>query len=341
MRRRDGSIQSSNLPAAGKLAQNEVAKDYSIYRCMVTEVFYTDDQQNLTFDNKQVTYEAIILGGRKEGQVITNIKNVNQFGGQYNYHERIYRKSVSPFSGEGKKGLPEQTGDIIYVGFIAGNTSLPIIIGCGTSPLDKTTTGATKDQGPIWKQEFNGVFEEITKDGEYRFIRKGGTYADDKGYFVPADRATEEENGQAAEEEFQFKLEMLADKVVAADPKSTVTLDKVNEKMSFEIGENKVTFNLDGKQKSITIDASNGNSILIDQSGEISINAKSKVSINAPLVDVGEGAAYSCTIFENLLSEFAKHTHNAPQAPSGVLPTTPPLAPLMSLVGSQSVKIKD
>lgn len=192
MFRQDGSIQSANLPTRNSLQRLAINTSSKIYRCMITEVFFVDDERNLTFDNKQVTYEAIILGGREEGQVITNIKTMNWLGGQYNYQERIFRKTYSPFSGAGKKGLPEQTGDIVYITFINEDRSLPVIIGCGVHPLDKDTTGATKADGHIFREQYNGINRSIDKDGNFSIKRFGGEWQSDERYFKPNEQVESE-----------------------------------------------------------------------------------------------------------------------------------------------------
>lgn len=293
MRRQNGSIQSANLPTYGSLRKNEVAKDFGIYRCMVTEVFFTNDQNNTTFVNKQVTYEAIILGGRKEGQIITNIRNTNQLGGQYNYHERIFRKTFRPFSGQNSQDLPEQKGDIIYVSFIDGDTSLPIIIGCGTHPLDVDTTGATKEDGMLFRQEYNGIFQSINKDGEFELIRKGGTYNAEGQYFVPADRAEEEENGKAAEEKFQFKMQFLKGKAVWEDPNNIMTIDKEGKKWSLTVDKENaaVTAFADGSSETFDVRTKTGAALKI---------SKDKVGL-------GTSSAELVTEFSNTLQELIGH----------------------------------
>lgn len=267
MKRRDGSIQSANLPSRSNIRKNQVALDYSIHRCMITDVFYIDDAKNTTFDNKQVTYEAIILGGRKEGQLITNIKVANELGGQYNYQERIFRKTFNPFAGPDRVPLPEQKGDIVYIGFISGDTSHPIIVGCGTNPLDKSTTGATISDGPIERREFNGVYHKINKNGEYEFIRKGGTYNADAGYFVPADRATEEENGKAADEEFQARLKFADNEMLLEDPNSSLLFKKNEKLVTLTVGkeDSSVVINVDGENEEVNIKTKTGATLKIKE----------------------------------------------------------------------------
>ncbi len=344
MRRSDGSIQSANTPARGSLASEKVEVDNGVYRCMVVEVYYTDDEGNLTFDNKQVTYDCVVLGGRREGQVIPNCKLQAKYGGQYTYSERILRKAESPFAGQSGKRLSEQKGDVVYVQFV-GKTSNPVITGLGCHPLDKTQTGGTRANGPVSKEEYNGVHQSINKDGEFELTRKGGTLSG-KGYFVPADRATEEEGGQAAEFPFLARLKMSGTSIVLEDAKSQLTLDLEAESYEIKLT-NDTVIRANGKTGVITISADAGtNVITINKDGQLSIKASGKVTIDAPLVDVGENASYSATLFENLKQEFDSHIHQIPSTafvgPLPVVGTTGvPAVPLISLVGSQSVKVKE
>lgn len=375
MQRLDGSVRSSNTP--NSLYADQVEMDYDTYRCMVVKVYYIDDQKNFTFDNKQVTYDCIVLGGRREGQIIANCKMVNYLGGQFNYHERILRPAESPFNGPGRVLPKEQKGDIVYVQFV-GKTSNPIIIGLGTHMLDKDTTGAKKNDGPRWLEEYNGVNTHVNKTGEYELVRKGGTFNSAKGYFTPADRATED-GLEAPEELFQARLKFYDNIMLWEDPVSSIEFKKneilwthvvgkeeqvykevidgtaekttrtyksgieivedgANDQVYFKLA-NGTLIDVDGAGGTITMTVDNGNNqIQINQDGNIFIKATTKVNIDAPFVDVGENAAFSSTLFENLLTEFLKHTHGIP-GNVGPAVTTGPTAPYISLVGSQTVKV--
>lgn len=309
MRRRNGSIASANTPT--NLSADQVEIDFHTYRCMVIEVYYIDNERNFTFGNKQVTYDCMILGGRKEGQVIANAKLMGYLGGEFNYHERVLRKAESPFNGPGKVASSEQKGDIVYITFV-GKTSNPIIIGLGTHFLDKDTTGATRADGPIWREQYNGVSKLINKLGEFEFQVKGGEYSDAKGFLTPNST---------------FKT-----KINITEQKASIEMDSGTK------------VEIDGGSGIITIDVDGGaNLITINKDGSLTIKASTKVSITAPLVDVGENASFSSTLFENLLTEYSNHTHQSTSIIAHGSPgiTTPPLQPLISLVGSQSVKVKD
>lgn len=399
MMRRDGSIVSANVPSKSRLKSTETEIDSGTYRCMVVKVRYTDDPFNTTFQNKQVTYNCMILGGRREGQVIENCKLVNYLGGEFNYHERVLRATDFTFHGIGSKALPEHTGDIVYVNFVQKNSN-PIIIGLGTQPLDLDTTGATISDGPRWIEQYNGIKKEVNKDGDYELTRFGGLYDPIKGFFKPSDEFaarlkfsknsmiwedpknslefkeltqewllalgdgyTENISGllENSSREFKSGLKItedgLLDKVnvvTSGGAKTEVDglLDKINVetsggvKASFDGLLDIVTIEtssgakieVDGLTKKITLETDAGNSIVINGLGELKITSAVKVNVEAPLAGIGLGAAFGVTLFEMLKAEFAAHTHIAPQAPAGALPTSPPTAPLNQAVGSITVK---
>lgn len=328
--RNDGSILSSSL--LGGYNRREVEQDFGIYRCMVIRVNFTDDETNLTFQNKQVTYDVLILSGRKEGQTIPNCKLSSELGGEFNYEERILKATTKAFSGDKAEALSQHDGDIVYVAYVNGHTSTPVILGFGTQQLDQTNTGATRSDGMRSVKQFNGVKIEIDKNGKYTKQIKSGTYNDDGAFLTPDEDVKYEETIDKEVRTRTFKSGL------------TIKEDGENDKVTFTLASGTL-IDVDGAG-GITIEADGATKIVINKNGDIELQSGTKVNVKAPLVDVGEGAAFSSTLFENLLSEFLKHTHVIPgTATAGPVPvngvTGIPTAPLIKLVGSLSVKVKD
>lgn len=341
MQRRDGSVRSANTPF--QLSADTVESDFNTYRCMVIAVYFTDDQKNLTFQNQQVTYDCLILGGRKEGQIIANAKMVNYLGGQFNYHERVLRKSEAPFNGPGAVDPSKQKGDIVYIQFV-GKTSNPIIIGLGTHMLDLNTTGATKDDGAVWREEFNGVHKTIDKNGNYEFIRKGGILNTEAGYFAPADRITED-GGEAPEELFQARLKFSDNVMLWEDPKSSIEFKKEETLYTHIVGKEEsvyteiidgiaekttrsyksgLTIEENGGEDKVTITTSGGTIISIDGASgaiEITDSGTGKLKISNSKVALGSAAAELLDLFDQTLTAIQALTHIGNLG----VPTSPPL----------------
>lgn len=227
MKRSDGSIESSNLPfyssKFSKLEQN-------IYRCMVINVYFIDDEQNLTNGslNQEVLYDCIVIGGKLNGHILTNVKDSRMLGGQYNYSEKVWRassnKSFLPENG-GKK-IAEQDGDIVYVGFLDGNTNFPIILGGSLNNQDMSQTGAKKDKGPRLLFQYNGINVLIDKNGQLYVTRKQGEYKSDLEAFVPTEKKP---HSKVSFEDKIIKIEDDNDNVVIIDSenqKITITSKK-------------------------------------------------------------------------------------------------------------------
>ena len=78
----------------------------------------------------------------------------------------------------------------------------------------------------------------------------------------------------------------------------------------------------------VDIDGPNSLITLTVQSSIVEIDgATGKISLKASLVDIGTAAAFPVALGTNLLAWLNSHTHIAPQAPAGSLPTTPPIIP--------------
>lgn len=225
--RYDNSIESNNLPTQDNIHET---LDYATYRCMITEVIYVGQSNNITNNspNPRVLYSSVILGGKASGSTITNIRCSSLLGGQYNYYERVLRKTSKKLNID---PISTHDGDIVLVQFLQGNRSCPEIISCETNHLDKTQTGATKALGPRLITQFNGIQESIDKDGNYAITRKGGAYDSNKDYFVPKDEA---EYKGSITETFQGRIQMTGDGQLLIETysgKTKILIDGKNDKV--------------------------------------------------------------------------------------------------------------
>lgn len=180
--RPDGSIQPTATPTYQNAGRKE---DHAIYRCMITKVIYVDDPLNITTysPNPRVLYDVVVLGGFASGQIISNCRLASDLGGNDAYWERTLRASRKKVS---KSKLAEQDGDIVFVQFVQGHTGFPVITALDQGLNTTLKIGATKAQGPMSLRQFNGVWEQINKDGELILKIKGGKADSDTGAFAPS-----------------------------------------------------------------------------------------------------------------------------------------------------------
>lgn len=202
----NGTIQSANTPTYNQPGVGR--EDYGLYRCMVTQAFYTDDPSNITKNaqNPVVIYEVVILGGSATGQTLFPCRVGNELGGIGNYAETNLKPTTKDIS---KVQLSDHDGDIVYVQFNQGHDAYPVIVS-----MDKGFSAppeATASQAPRKTYQYNGVYEEYNNQGEYTLKRKGGSLSN--GLFTPADGT-------------EGVLQFLKDSVKLGDDSSSLTFTK-------------------------------------------------------------------------------------------------------------------
>jgi len=314
--RSDGSRQSANAPDSRFLLKNKTQRDFGIYRCMITKVHYVGDSENFTFQNQQVTYSAIIQGGDKEGQEIENIKSTDRFGGQYNYSERIWRPINYKSSGLSNKSFSENEGDIVYVSYIQGDTTNPIIIAGGVQLLDLDSTGATRSIGPILKEEYNGVLKHVNKDGEFSLIRKGGVFQSAEGYFLPQDKAP-----GTTKDVFEAKMLWTENSMWWGDPQTYLEFLKTEKKSTLSVGNGEIVQTWDAGNNLLTIVFKSGLTITAngaEDKAHISLasgdvleidGATNKITLSSGFIDLGQLVTDFSLLAFQLISAHNNHTH--------------------------------
>lgn len=308
----DGSYQSSNAPVHGK--EGTRRDDYAIYRCMVIDVLYVDDARNVSKNSKnpEVLYEVVILGGFPSGQTLSFCRLASYLGGDFNNSERILRKTSKDIS---KVRLEDHDGDIVLVQFNQGHDAYPVIVGMANGLHSKN--GATKADGPRFTESYNGLKTTINNKGEFTQSMLGGKT--ENGFF----------NVGTAE---IIKEEWTEEKIVRTYKSGmVVTEDGKADIITIKTASGVLT-TIDGKGNKISIKAGS-TEVLID-------GGSGKISLKGEMIDLGSSVSDFVTQFTQLATAFNTHTHQYSPGPSPPVPTSPPMAPLLSVVGSQTVKVQ-
>lgn len=183
LRRADGSVYSENTPSGDFDRESSF---HGIYKVILVSVKYVDDKKNILGKTQapEVMYDGIIVGGKEEGQQLSNIRDaIESTGEDDNFGERIYKVCSMPVTGTSAVPLSKQDGSVVYVAFINGNSGFPIIIGRAKNALDRAKTGADKSTGPVRRWQYNGIYFEIDKNGNLTLKRKGGSFDSVNGIF--------------------------------------------------------------------------------------------------------------------------------------------------------------
>jgi hypothetical protein len=330
MRQRwNGSIQSSNTPTINQ--EGNQRDDYGMYRCMVIDILYIDDPKNISKNarNPEVLYEVVILGGAATGQTLSYCRLASYLDGDTNYSERILKKTSKDIS---KVKLSEHDGDIVYVIFNQGHDAYPTIIGLARGLNQKI--GAKKADGPRFIESYNGFETLINNKGELNLTMLTGKTDDGTGFFKASDApliiekwASEESITRTYKSGLVILEDGKSDKVVVTTKGGlTATIDGKGDKGEIKTAGG-VTASFDGTSNKISLKAG---------SAEVTIDGGSgKISIKGDMVDLGSSVSDFVTLFTQLATAWSTHTHIGNLG----APTSPPMAPLLTSVGSQTVKV--
>lgn len=308
--RRDGSIQSNNVPTFNNVQKRQ---DFGIYRCMVIAAKFADDTNNIAMNSKtvRVFYDVVIIGGLASGQILTNCRLLPQIGGDTGFYERILTPATKSVSGS---RLTDQDGDIVFVQFIQGHTGYPIIVGFdnGISNAYHELSGAKIDSTIVLRSLDHTHYKELHKDGTLR---------ESAGFLVGEPAAIDTITNPNEElRTTNFRSGM------------TITEDGKND--LFEVATSGgTTVLVNGNSNTIEIKSGSATIILDGNSG--------KISLQGNFIDLGTSVTDFVTKFTALATWANTHTHMVPQTPSGVQPSAPPLMPLLVTASSQTVKVQD
>lgn len=324
----DGSNKSSNAPTYDRPGMER--NDFGLYRAMVIKVLYVDDPNNISqkASNPEVLYECVILGGHGAGQTISNCRLAQYL----NYSERTLTATSKDIS---KVKLSEHDGDVVWIQFVQGHDAYPTIISLAKAIKD--VTAAKKADGPRLLEEYNGLIRNINNKGELITTMMAGKV--EKERFVPNKESLIKEEWLSTEQmvtTFKSGLKMTVD---GKNDKITqkfaggleATYDGKSDKGEIKTAGG-VTATFDGKGKKVTIKAASTEIIIDGNSG--------KITLKGEMIDLGASVADFVTQFTQLASAFATHMHMYSPGPSPPVPTSPPMAPLLTTVGSQTVKVQ-
>ena len=336
--RPDGSIQPSSVPTWQNVT---IKEDHAIYRCMVTALKYSDDPRNITANapNPRVLYDVVVLGGLAAGQIITDCRLSSEFGGINSYWERTLQASSKEVTGA---KLADCDGDVVFVQFVQGHVGYPVIVALDNGIKTSGSIGAKLADGPLSKKQFNGVYEEVNKDGEWVFKVKGGKATVEKGSFTPNKDplvSLKIDKDEKYTREYKGKLKIEED---GKNDKVTTTFngglkveeDGKNDKVVITT-KGGLVLTLDGSGKKAEIVTGAGAKFAIDgQSGTVSAedNAGGKLKINGSKVGLGNATNELVDLVQQLAQALSTDTFAGFGAPATNVMTYAQLAVKLSLI---------
>ncbi len=193
LRQPDGQVLNSNLKINNiNQSASSPWNNFGIYKAMLLEAKYKDEDGNQY--KHGVEYTAVITGGPRSGEFLSNVMPLDGFGGKDNYSEIVYTPKTKVLKGknEGDSTPPENTdGSYVLIGFLGGHQSRPVILG-GLKQPNNENYGANIDDSVLYRGQVNGMAWKISKDGILTVNREGTTITIDStgnGVTISSDKA--------------------------------------------------------------------------------------------------------------------------------------------------------
>ena len=290
--------------------------------------------------------------------VVTDNKDPQQRG-RIQAHVRVLQSNppdvwIDPaFTGAGAgRGMfwPPDIGDGVRVSFDRGDAGKPVIYWGGWF-------GTEEDELPTGNLGFG--YDAPAPDGKP--TKRG--FKTRAGHLISfEDKADEEavrlawhkpDPGELDDPEVSASPDGGKNAFIDIDKNGSISLANANGARCLLDAENANNVLIDENGNSITTDKDgiklidkDGNLITIEK-GDITLVCKGNLNITCKSVNLKAGGSYlsdnavlSAVLGEPLIAWLASHTHNAPQAPSGTIPTLPPLVPPTPALLSKNVKLK-
>lgn len=302
--------------------QTEPSKGMDIYKegdisllGQVERIHFVDDSTNIS--KEFVEYDVSVRDAYGGQSTFKNVRaSMGIAGGLSDYDEIILEDNEVALQGKLDTSNPfkNKNGTVVIVEFINNSLDKPYISNVLGHP---SSSAASRSDGIRRKGEFRGLGWEINSKGELTITYRGSR--------KPNGDLEREDTGPT-----EIKIDENGNLSVSNNESQGIEINRVDKKITVTDGTNTVTIEKDSNKIALV-----AGSTLINIDG-----SSGKIELTGSLVDVGEAASALAVLGPQLISWLSSHTHNAPQAPSGTLPTTPPLVPPPSSLLSTSVKVK-
>lgn len=299
---------------------------------LVLEIVEEDDEKNVSKLGPEYNVMAIEQDGSNGSStsIYKNCINIDAFGGVADYFQFKHRAAKDPKKAKKKGSLKEETGSIVLLLCLDGNSEKALILKSIHNP--KKNKVLTKAKGHHLEGEFNGLNWEINKDGAMKITfrsatnddgtakdeKAGGTFMtiqkdgsvdintgdDDKNY-IRMDKTNKDIGlkadhhiGLTAKENIGFNAggnlnqKIKKDWITAAEGKAAITV-----KSSLDI-EAKGPFNLKGQ----TLQMESKSIVQIKAQSLFQVEAGSSAIINAPQLLLGPSPSQPALLAFDLIT---------------------------------------